>query len=349
MGPESTGAGVERRRVGASFLHHEPLPHRRLRPAVRLPLRGAGPPRGLGGLALLPPVRRAHPSSAGCSTTRPATGRSACRTRRRSGAATSTERWCWRRSSRRASGTPHADRRAGRRAQRAGPRARRAVAPRAAPPGRVHRGRGRGRRRVRAAARLRPRAAPSSARWRAGCWPRASPRCGSSGPRARGRGRDRPRPPDARAPASRGRSRSSTGPGDGAGGSVDEEQIAAPAGRDDRGLAQLVDAAPALRGPVARPGAPERPRPAGPHLPADRRHRRRADHLAARGGRAAAATGTTATPGSATRASRSRRSGWRPAPTRRSSSSISSRRRAAGSSRTRATSRSCSASAASAT
>ena len=45
----------------------------------------------------------------------------------------------------------------------------------------------------------------------------------------------------------------------------------------------------------------------GAHLHADRRDGRRAHDLAARDARAASATGTTATPGSATRPSRSRR------------------------------------------
>src|SRR6266487_1369327 len=43
----------------------------------------------------------------------------------------------------------------------------------------------------------------------------------------------------------------------------------------------LVAHPPDLRGPVARPGPPLRPGAAGAHLPADRRHRGRAHHLAA--------------------------------------------------------------------
>ena len=71
-----------------------------------------------------------------------------------------------------------------------------------------------------------------------------------------------------------------------------------------------------LRRPVARPGAPQRPGAAGADVPAQRRDRRRRDDVAAGGRRAANATGTTATPGCATRASRWRRCGWPPARTR---------------------------------
>ena len=55
-------------------------------------------------------------------------------------------------------------------------------------------------------------------------------------------------------------------------------------------------------GPAPRARALQLARAEGPDLPADRRDRRRADHLAARDASAASATGTTASPGSATRA-----------------------------------------------
>ena len=64
---------------------------------------------------------------------------------------------------------------------------------------------------------------------------------------------------------------------------------------------------------------------------------------------AAPATGTTATPGSGTPRSRSRRCGWRPAPTRRTSSSTTSPRPRPDHSSRPVTSRSCSGSAASGT
>ena len=54
-----------------------------------------------------------------------------------------------------------------------------------------------------------------------------------------------------------------------------------------------------------------------PVLPTERRHRRGRDHVAARGTSGVTGTGTIATAGSATRASPSRRCGWRPVPTRR--------------------------------
>ena len=60
-------------------------------------------------------------------------------------------------------------------------------------------------------------------------------------------------------------------------------------------------------GPPGAAHSSARPWHQGPHLHADRRDRRRADHVAARRRRAASATGTTATPGCATPPSRCRR------------------------------------------
>ena len=72
-----------------------------------------------------------------------------------------------------------------------------------------------------------------------------------------------------------------------------------PRGRR-RGLALLGGRARRLRRAPPRARALQRPRPEGPHVPADRRDRRRRHHLAAGGCRAASATGTTASRGSAT-------------------------------------------------
>ena len=108
--------------------------------------------------------------------------------------------------------------------------------------------------------------------------------------------------------------------------------------------------APELRGSVARPGAPQRPGAAGADLPAQRRDRRRADHVAARGASAASATGTTATPGCATPASPWRRCGSPPARTRPSDFfALHDHRRGALDRPGRPRCRSCSASAASTT
>ena len=96
-----------------------------------------------------------------------------------------------------------------------------------------------------------------------------------------------------------------------------------PARRHDRRVALLVGDAPALRRPVRASscttavGSSRRSRSARrvPSSPPRRRRCRRP--------RAASATGTTATPGCATPASRSRRCGSPPAPTRPTSSSTS--------------------------
>ncbi len=118
-----------------------------------------------------------------------------------------------------------------------------------------------------------------------------------------------------------------------------------PAGHRRR-LARLV---PEVRGTGGGPGRPQRPRPAVTHLPADRRHRGRADDLPARGEPEESATGTTATPGYATPPSPWTPCGSPPAPARRSSSSAGWPRPPQATRTTTTTSRSCSASAANAT
>ena len=93
------------------------------------------------------------------------------------------------------------------------------------------------------------------------------------------------------------------------------------AGRHGGGVAVVVGPAPGVRRTVARSGPPQRTGAPGAVVPTDRRDLRGGDHVAAGGRRRRHGTGTTATPGSATRRSRSRRSGWRRARTRRTSSS----------------------------
>ena len=119
-------------------------------------------------------------------------------------------------------------------------------------------------------------------------------------------------------------------------------RAARPAGPDDWLLAPVVVEVH-LHRPLARDGLPLGARPQAHDLRADRRHRRGADLRPARGRRRRRATGTTATPGSATRHSRSTRSCASASPRRRRSSSACSRRARTSSARTAAC-RSCTAS-----
>ena len=73
----------------------------------------------------------------------------------------------------------------------------------------------------------------------------------------------------------------------------------------------------ALQGPLARDGAPLGADAEAPDVPADGRDRRRADDEPARADRRRRGTGTTATPGSATRRSRSTRCSASASPRRR--------------------------------
>ena len=95
--------------------------------------------------------------------------------------------------------------------------------------------------------------------------------------------------------------------GRGAGRAAGRRRGQRAARRDDALLARLARAGPPARPPLARPDPALGAGDQGPHLHADRRDRRRAHDLAAGDARAASATGTTATPGCATRPSRSRR------------------------------------------
>ena len=79
------------------------------------------------------------------------------------------------------------------------------------------------------------------------------------------------------------------------------------AGRDHALLARLAGPGAPARPPLARADPALGAGDQGPHLHADRRDRGGADDLAARRRRAASATGTTASPGCATRPSRCRR------------------------------------------
>ena len=294
--------------------------------------------------------------SGGCSTRRPGTGRSAPSTRTpRRPAATSTTRWCWRRRSRRATGTARrsptrwrsAPRR--RRRTRSAPSARTCWSARLEctggevevdvelrPAARVRPGRAAARRRSTGGVTAR-----GGAEWLvlsspvpldvAGC-ARAPARCAlrAGEPLHFALHHRTTSEPPARALDRR---RSSTTRCDD---TVD-------AWRSWSGLHQSYD------GPWARPGAPQRPGAAGADLPARpaRSSPRRRPRCPRRS--AASATGTTATPGSATPASPWRRCGWPPAPTRPTSSSTSwptPRRPRSGAG---ATCRSCSASAASTT
>ena len=76
---------------------------------------------------------------------------------------------------------------------------------------------------------------------------------------------------------------------------TDVDEAAGQDRRDDALLAPLARPGAHPRPPLARPDPALGARDQGPHLHADRRHRRGAHHVAARDARAASATGTTAT------------------------------------------------------
>ena len=121
---------------------------------------------------------------------------------------------------------------------------------------------------------------------------------GVEGDRVRARHvlRARASKPTARSPGRRGSRRP-----------ADVEEAEAQARRDHALLARLAGPGADARPPLARPDPALRAGDQGPDLHADRRDGGRAHHVAAGDARAASATGTTATPGCATRPSRCRR------------------------------------------
>ena len=185
-----------------------------------------------------------------------------------------------------------ADRRDGGRPQRARPRPGRRVPRGAAAPAGLH-GRGDGRRgQLRPAPGVRPDPPDSrrSAR-RAGCPGRRGPAAAVRAGRLPGRRGHRARPPapdrradaDVRAPA-----RAAMGP---AAGGLGRGRDRGPVGGHGGRLAVLVCDSPDLRGAMARPGPPFRPGAAGADVRADRGHRGRAHHVAARDDRRRAELG----------------------------------------------------------
>ena len=198
-------------------------------------------------------------------------------------------------------------------------------APSPAAAGDVHRGRGRDRRGVRPATRVRPGGSRCSTRSTADSSRTGGRRRpGPVVPGAPGRRRGRPRRAGSSSARESGPASPCTtgsGPTPAAARVWSEDEIAARLDDTVAAWQSWSRAAPGLRRSVARPRPPQRTGAPGAVVPTDRRDLRRGHHLAARGRRRRPATGTTATPGSGTRRSPSRRCGWRPAPTRPTSSS----------------------------
>ena len=197
--------------------------------------------------------------------------------------------------------------------------------PHAGAHGPVPRRPGRGRAGLRARLRLRPRAGGVDAGRRGPPHGRRERRRSDDPAPDRHGGRDRGRPGAGQARGRAGRPdllRALVGRG--AGGAAGRRRGQRPARRDDEVLARLARAGASARPPLARPDPALGAGDQGAHLHADRRDGGGADDLPARRPRAASATGTTASPGCATRPSRSRRCTSSTSTGRRTSSCSSS-------------------------